>query len=476
MSLYDYERTLFSYLENLKTQLNNRPLNLGGVFGAAGGAGGPPGGFVGALPQTRVTFDTTEAEEWTIPVNPSGIPSGVSLLTNLNRIRYRIRQVENAVASGITPSGTGHIISNGSPSYYVDLPTRPRIVIGGDLVVLEDRPTEDVTYLELNAPTIPVYLDDLEDVATTTLTTGDVLAWDGSVWTNSIPVAASGVVTVRDATTDTDYTPTVLAFDGDVTLSEVGDTVTVTVEGGAGGGHVIANGIPESHTTFTNRPTLLFGGDMVSVADDDTNDLTYVEISAPYVPTNLDDLDDVAITDVEVNDVVFWDGGSWINGPVPGQGHEIGFGPNSTEYYMLPQRPKLVFLGHGVQYEDTLEATFIDYPRTTETYSKGTTLVKVDGIDTTVNVMVWRVPFDCTAVAVRGFRTGGTTLTVNARKNGTDELLSSDLSVTSDGAWDSETSLATTDFTAGDTLEIMITAVTGLPTQIAVQVDLERQV
>lgn len=117
MSLFDYERALFGYIENIRQQMMVQPLNLGGVFGPGGGAGGPPGGFVGRLPQSRVTFDTDEAEIWNYPVDASGVPSGVSLVDNLNRIRYRIRQLEVAI-SGFEGGGEGggHVIQeNGTP-------------------------------------------------------------------------------------------------------------------------------------------------------------------------------------------------------------------------------------------------------------------------------------------------------------------------------------------------------------------------
>lgn len=115
MAQYDYEKTLFSYLENLKQQLNNRPLNLGGIFGAGGGVGGPPGNFVGVLPQTRVAFDTTEAETWTY-VTVSGVPSGVSLVTNLNRIRYRLARAAKKQALFIF-SGTASVGANPTRIY-----------------------------------------------------------------------------------------------------------------------------------------------------------------------------------------------------------------------------------------------------------------------------------------------------------------------------------------------------------------------
>jgi hypothetical protein len=97
MAIYDYERLLLSQIESLRMQLLARPLNLGGVSGSDGGAGGPPGGFTGYLPQTRVAYDETEAEA-------SGTSVSGSLVDNLNHIRYRIKQLEDsATPPGLAP-------------------------------------------------------------------------------------------------------------------------------------------------------------------------------------------------------------------------------------------------------------------------------------------------------------------------------------------------------------------------------------
>lgn len=104
MPNYDYERKIFGYLNNVKNVINTRPLNLGGVNGSSGGTGGPPGGFIGKLPQSRIAFDTDEYSIWDVP------PSGVSLVTNLNRIRYRLDRVE---ASGVGGAGSVTIFDDG---------------------------------------------------------------------------------------------------------------------------------------------------------------------------------------------------------------------------------------------------------------------------------------------------------------------------------------------------------------------------
>ncbi len=80
---------------------------MGGWSGPYGGTGGPPGGFIGYLPQTRVAYDETESED-------CNIPSGVtpSLLHNLNRIRCRIKDIETSLSTG---SGVGVNIVNTVP-------------------------------------------------------------------------------------------------------------------------------------------------------------------------------------------------------------------------------------------------------------------------------------------------------------------------------------------------------------------------
>ena len=55
-----FEQVFFSYLDILKRYVDASPLVLGAVSGLDGGFGGRPGGFIGYLPQTRVTFDNSE--------------------------------------------------------------------------------------------------------------------------------------------------------------------------------------------------------------------------------------------------------------------------------------------------------------------------------------------------------------------------------------------------------------------------------
>jgi len=87
-----------------------------GVFCASGGGGvGPAGGVVGQLPQYYVSYDLSELETLNTP------SSGMSLLDNLNHIRYEInvaqtpdRYVQMTVVNYMddiyTGDGIGYIV------------------------------------------------------------------------------------------------------------------------------------------------------------------------------------------------------------------------------------------------------------------------------------------------------------------------------------------------------------------------------
>jgi hypothetical protein len=107
------------------------------------------------------------------------------------------------------------------------------------------------------------------------------------------------------------------------------------------------------------------------------------------------------------------------------------------------------------------------------TISRGGTVVSA-AITAATNVIVWRAPFACTVTAVKGYRVGGTGATINARKNGASNHLSSALSLTSADTWMDGVAVSNTAYAAGDKLEIMVVTATGSPTQLAIQVDFTR--
>lgn len=87
------------------------------------------------------------------------------------------------------------------------------------------------------------------------------------------------------------------------------------------------------------------------------------------------------------------------------------------------------------------------------------------------NLVIWRAPFAVTVTNVRGYRVGGTGATINARLNGTDNHLVSDLSLTSAATWQDGGAVQNTAYVAGDKLELMLVTVAGNPTEISIQVD-----
>lgn len=134
---YEYERRLFGYLENLRVYVSNRPLVLGGVSSPGGGAGGPPGGFVGKLPQNQITYDPSELGLTTT--------SGTgSLWDNLNHIRYRISDLESG-GSGVI--GGGHLITYNGASQN----SRGKLDFSGEGVTVLDDPGNDRTAVVINA-------------------------------------------------------------------------------------------------------------------------------------------------------------------------------------------------------------------------------------------------------------------------------------------------------------------------------------
>lgn len=105
-------------------------------------------------------------------------------------------------------------------------------------------------------------------------------------------------------------------------------------------------------------------------------------------------------------------------------------------------------------------------------FSRGGALVNPNGILAAINVIVWYATYICTVTNVRGYRVGGTTVDINARKNGTDEHLASDLTLGSADTWLDGGAVQNASYAVGDKMEIMIIGPTGSPTQVAVQVDL----
>lgn len=102
-----FETTLYELFNNTVRYMKAQPLNLGGYAAYSGGDGGPPGGFQGYIPQTRVAYDYSEEATLSTPV------SGASLLDNLNHIRYRVNTLWASGNAGIDVAQDGIVIASG---------------------------------------------------------------------------------------------------------------------------------------------------------------------------------------------------------------------------------------------------------------------------------------------------------------------------------------------------------------------------
>jgi len=105
-------------------------------------------------------------------------------------------------------------------------------------------------------------------------------------------------------------------------------------------------------------------------------------------------------------------------------------------------------------------------------FSRGGALVNPNGITASINVIVWYATYNCTVTNVRGYRVGGSGVSINARKNGASNHLASSVSLTSANTWTDGGAVQNASYAIGDKMEIMIVSPSGSPTQIAVQVDL----
>ena len=88
--------------------------------------------------------------------------------------------------------------------------------------------------------------------------------------------------------------------------------------------------------------------------------------------------------------------------------------------------------------------------------------------------MVWRAPFSCTVTNVRGHRKGGAGAVVNAQRNQLSTHLVTGVSLVGADVWTDGGVVQNTAYVAGDDLEIVITSITGSPTEISIQVDYTR--
>lgn len=108
------------------------------------------------------------------------------------------------------------------------------------------------------------------------------------------------------------------------------------------------------------------------------------------------------------------------------------------------------------------------YPNPSQTFFKN---CNVPAPTAAMDIVAMRLPFACTLTNIRGWVTGATGSTINARKNLTTSHLSSNLTLASAATWTDGGSITGGSYAAGDTLEFRIISVSGSPTEIAFQAD-----
>lgn len=250
-----FANTIFGYLDEVKNTINLRPLYLGGFSGDQGGSGGPPGGFQGYLPQTRVAYDLTEDEDSGFlspnPYNSSGVLVSASLLDNLNHIRYRLGILEGSGLAGLVGI---YVYDSGS-------------LVDTDITILDFTDNLSVTQTAGNRVEIAVsgitagstYLDDLLDVNAPSPSDGNVLVYQGSAWVNS---TVSGYVTVLDDLTDVSVpTPN----DGEVLTYDSGSGLwvasPVTASGSGGSANIYSSPYASRPSAATTSGSLFMPTD-----------------------------------------------------------------------------------------------------------------------------------------------------------------------------------------------------------------------
>jgi len=114
-----------------------------------------------------------------------------------------------------------------------------------------------------------------------------------------------------------------------------------------------------------------------------------------------------------------------------------------------------------------LKAGATDIAWTARTFTVGGSILSPTAA---INVIALRAPFACTAVEVNARQKGGASSVVNARKNGTLNLMSANLTLTSADTWYSAACDQNQAFALDDWLEIMVVTVGGA-TEVFIQVE-----
>ena len=200
-------------------------------------------------------------------------------------------------------------------------------------------------------------LDELGDVDTTTTapTNGDALVFDG---TNFVPQAVSGGASAINDLTDVDttgvVTNNVLKYDGtswvdgSVAYSELTGTPTLAPVATSG-----------AYSDLSGTPTLSTVATTGSYTD---------LLDQPTIPSNIEELSNVDTTGVVVNNVLKFDGTNWVNG--------------SVDYSEVSNTPNLSTVATSGSYNDLSNLPVLSTVATSGSY---TDLVNTPSIPSSIN-------------------------------------------------------------------------------------------
>ncbi len=285
-----FENQLMEYFSSLRALNKLSVLNLGGVSGPAGGSGGPPGGIIGQLAQSNVTYDTTEIATDATPV------SGYSLVDNLNHIRYRIQTLENSPETiAIEKSG----ITVLSDAQTIDF--------DGDNITVIASGTKVIVTVSGGGTSQDFYLDDILDVNLITVVSGESLVYNGNEWINAtISGGVVGGATSLDELTDVVITS---PQESQVLTYSSGSWINANPTGSGGVSTFL--GLADTPSTYTAA-----SGYLVVVNDAETA-VEFKDYSGGFPPEShshsLDNLSDVVITLPSSGNLLSYDGTTWVN-------------------------------------------------------------------------------------------------------------------------------------------------------------------
>ncbi|MFE6226902.1 hypothetical protein [Streptomyces sp. NPDC057854] len=117
----------------------------------------------------------------------------------------------------------------------------------------------------------------------------------------------------------------------------------------------------------------------------------------------------------------------------------------------------------------TVQAEGLTLPGSATQFTQGAVITAPAG---TATYVICALPKAAQVVGVRGYRSGGTGVTINALRNGLD-LLPVDLSLSTDSTWLAASTIQNATAAANDALAVSIRNVAGSPAYVSIQIDLQ---